>query len=159
MSFLKRSDGASLTATPASAPVASAQPLAGRAASPVVAAVAPPVGTGAALGSSPAEPEAAASRAPAPRRSLPPLPGSQFGTGSVLSVRPKDQLVVLQFAPGSAVPAGSLVRVYHEYALAGKKAVCDLEVVRGENGIAAAVPREGNTLAQISAGDEAIVLR
>jgi hypothetical protein len=159
MSFLKRSDGASLAATPASAPVASAQPLAGRAASPVVAAVAPPVGTGAALGSSPAEPEAAASRAPAPRRSLPPLPGSQFGTGSVLSVRPKDQLVVLQFAPGSAVPAGSLVRVYHEYALAGKKAVCDLEVVRGENGIAAAVPREGNTLAQISAGDEAIVLR
>ena len=57
------------------------------------------------------------------------------------------------------MPAGSLVRVYHVYALVGKKAVCDLEVVRGQDGIAAAVPREGSSLSQISVGDEAIVLR
>lgn len=161
MSFLKRSDGlAPATVPPATAPASSA-PTALRSAMPVAATAALPADAGGMTASSTTQPAAAtrASRPQTPRRPLPPLPGAQYGTGSVLSVRAKDNLVVLQFAPGSAVPAGSLVRVYHEYALAGKKAVCDLEVVRGENGIAAAVPREGNALAQVSAGDEAIVLR
>jgi hypothetical protein len=159
MSFLKRSDGAPLAAAgPTYGSATSAQPGLNRPA-PVVTAAALPAGIGGAPALRKQQPEAPGERPASPRRPLPPLPGAQFGTGSVLSVRPKDNLVVLQFAPGSAVPAGSLVRVYHEFALAGKKAVCDLEVVRGENGIAAAVPREGSTLAQVNAGDEAIVLR
>ena len=161
MSFLKRSDGSPLAATPsASTPPAAAAPASTKF-SPVVTTAAPIPGLGTTSQAHPTEPapHPTTSHAAAPRRPLPPLPGTQFGTGSVLSIRPKDQLVVLQFAPGSTVPAGSLVRVYHEYALVGKKAVCDLEVVRGQDGIAAAVPREGSSLSQISVGDEAIVLR
>lgn len=145
MSFLKRNDGSPVETLP----TASTPPAARSAVSPA-AAIAPLAA---------ASPSSADSQPRTTRRPLPPLPGAEFGTGSVLSIRPKDNLVVLQFAEGAAVPAGSLVRVYHQYALAGKKAVCDLEVLRGENGIAAAVPREGSSLAQISVGDEAIVLR
>ena len=162
MSFLKRSDGLPLAAAPpTSVPPGASAASASTKLSPVVATAAPlpAPGTAAEVRTTEPAPHPAPSRSASPRHPLPPLPGAQFGTGSVLSIRPKDQLVVLQFAPGTAVPTGSLVRVYHEYALVGKKAVCDLEVVRGQDGIAAAVPREGSSLSQISVGDEAIVLR
>lgn len=163
MSFLKRNDGSPLTPSRSASepPAASAPPPALRPSPSSPAAAAPTQSRAAAPVSTTVEPAISSAAPPPapPRRPLPPLPGAQYGMGSVLSIRPKDNLVVLQFAPGASVPAGSLVRVYHEYALAGKKAVCDLEVVRGQDGIAAAVPREGSSLSQISAGDEAIVLR
>jgi len=77
----------------------------------------------------------------------------------VTSVRLKDGLALLEFANDAAVPPGSLLRAYHEYALTGKTAVCDLEVVRGEGGMAAAMARQGSELTALSVGDRAIVLR
>jgi hypothetical protein len=87
------------------------------------------------------------------------IPGAQFGTGMVTSVRIKEGVALLEFANEAAVPPGSVLRAYHEFALTGKTAVCDLEVVRGEGGVAAAVPRSGSELTALSIGDRAIVLR
>jgi hypothetical protein len=87
------------------------------------------------------------------------IPGAQFGTGMVTSIRIKEGLALFEFANDAAVPPGSVLRAYHEYALTGKTAVCDLEVVRGEGGVAAAVPRSGSELTALSIGDRAIVLR
>jgi hypothetical protein len=110
-------------------------------------------------------PEAATATEPAKRKPAIPaaaqrtIPGAQFGTGMVTSVRLKDGLAMLEFANDGAVPPGSVVRAYHEYALTGKTAVCDLEVVRGEGGLAAAVARSGSELTALSIGDRVVVLR
>jgi hypothetical protein len=93
---------------------------------------------------------------PAARRQI---PGAQFGTGMVTSLRFKEGLALIEFANDGAVPPGSVVRAYHEYALTGKKSVCDLEVIRGESGLAAAVARPGSALSALSIGDRAIVLQ
>jgi hypothetical protein len=93
---------------------------------------------------------------PAAKRTI---PGAQFGTGVVTSVRLKDGLAMLEFDTSAAVPPGSIVRTYHEYALTGRTPVCDLEVVRGEGGMAAAVARSGSELTALSVGDQAVVLR
>ena len=52
-----------------------------------------------------------------------------------------------------------MLRAYHSYALGNRKAVCDLEIVSSQPGIAIAQPRSGSTLARLAVGDEAIVLR
>jgi len=87
------------------------------------------------------------------------IPGAQFGTGMVTSVHLKDGVALLEFATEAAVPPGSVVRAYHEYALTGNTAVCDLEVVRGEGGRAAAVARRGSKLTALSIGDRVLVLQ
>jgi hypothetical protein len=86
-------------------------------------------------------------------------PGAKYGAGVVRSVHLKDGIALLEFESDSELPPGSIVRAYHEFALSGKTAVCDLQVVRGENGTAAAVARSGSQLTHLSVGDHAIVLQ
>src|SRR6476659_6312350 len=81
------------------------------------------------------------------------FPGAEFGMGMVGAIRAKEGVALLEFATEAAIPTGSVIRAYHEFALTGKTAVCDLEVVRGEGGVAAAVPRAGSELSALSVGD------
>jgi len=87
------------------------------------------------------------------------IPGAEFGTGMVKSVRLKEGVAYLEFSTDAPVPAGSVIRAYHEYAISGKTPICDLEVVRQEGGIAVAVPRSGSELINLAVGDRALVLR
>jgi hypothetical protein len=87
------------------------------------------------------------------------IPGARYGTGMVTSIHLKEGVALLEFANEAAVPPGSVLRAYHEYALTGNTAICDLEVVRGEGGLAAAVPRSGNKLTALSIGDRVLVLQ
>src|SRR5262249_17663324 len=87
------------------------------------------------------------------------IPGAQFGTGMVKSVRLKEGVAYLEFVSDAPLPAGSVIRAYHEYALSGKTPICDLEVVRDDDGLAVAVARPGSDLTYLAVGDRAIVLR
>jgi hypothetical protein len=98
----------------------------------------------------PARPKAAA-----PRQ----LPGAEFGTGTVTSIKLKDGLAVIEFNTDSSLPAGSLVRVYHQYALVTKKAVCDLQVIESEDGKAVAIAYGKSQLSDLAVGDRAAVLQ
>jgi hypothetical protein len=94
-------------------------------------------------------------KAAAPRQ----LPGAEFGTGSVASIRLKDGTALIEFNTDSSLPAGSLLRVYHQYALVAKKAVCDLQVIESENGKAIAVAHGSSQLSDLAVGDRAVVLQ
>jgi hypothetical protein len=94
-------------------------------------------------------------KAAAPRQ----LPGAEFGTGSVTSIRLKDGTALIEFNTDSSLPAGSLVRVYHQYALVAKKAVCDLQVIESENGRAVAIAHGRSQLSDVAVGDRAVVLQ
>jgi hypothetical protein len=96
-----------------------------------------------------------AARAAAQRK----LPGQEFGVGTVTSVRFKEGLAILEFENSALVPAGSIIRAYHEFALTGKSPVCDLEVVDGGDGRTVAVARSGHELTTLNVGDRAIVLQ
>jgi len=85
--------------------------------------------------------------------------GAKFGTGMVAAIHLKEGVALLEFAGEAAVPPGSIVRTYHDFALSSNTVVCDLEVVRGEAGLAAAVARPGQQLKNLAIGDRAIVLR
>lgn len=87
------------------------------------------------------------------------IPGQEFGVGRVTKIRMKDGLAIIEFSGETSVPAGSIVRAYHEYALTGKSAVCDLEIVDGQVGNAIAVARHGSELGSLTVGDHAIVLQ
>jgi hypothetical protein len=87
------------------------------------------------------------------------LPGAEFGTGTVTSVRLKDGIALIEFDTDTSLPAGSLLRAYHQYALVGKKAVCDLQVVESENGKAVAVARGKSQLSDLAVGDRAVILQ
>src|SRR5439155_3308304 len=102
------------------------------------------------------QPPRAKSSKPATQRTP---PGAKFGTGTVTAIHLKEGVAVLEFSSEAALPPGSIVRTYHDFALTGKTAVCDLEVIRGEAGLAAAVARRGNQLKDLAIGDRAIVLQ
>ncbi|MEX2176532.1 MAG: hypothetical protein WD872_19360 [Pirellulaceae bacterium] len=104
-------------------------------------------------------PKAVETRASARNTAERKLPGAEFGTGVVTSVRMRDGLAFLEFQDNATVPPGSVLRAYHEYALANRKAICDLEVVRTQPGAAIARPRAGSQIGELSVGDQAIVLR
>jgi hypothetical protein len=87
------------------------------------------------------------------------LPGAEFGTGTVTSVRIKDGMALIAFNTEGSLPAGSVVRAYHQYALIAKKAVCDLQVVESENGKAVVVAYGSSQLSDLSVGDRAVVLQ
>jgi hypothetical protein len=87
------------------------------------------------------------------------LPGAEFGTGSVTSVRLKDGMAVIEFNTDASLPAGAVIRAYHQYALVAKKAVCDLQVVESENGKAVAIAYGRSQLSDLSVGDRAVVLQ
>jgi hypothetical protein len=87
------------------------------------------------------------------------LPGAEFGTGIVTAVKLKEGVALLEFSDTADIPPGSVLRAYHDYALSGRSAVCDLEVIRGEGGMAAVFARSGSDLTKLSVGDRAIVLR
>jgi hypothetical protein len=87
------------------------------------------------------------------------IPGAEFGTGTVTSVRLKDGLAVIEFNTEASLPAGSVLRAYHQYALVAKKAVCDLQVVESENGKAVAIVYGRSQLSDLSIGDRAVVLQ
>ena len=87
------------------------------------------------------------------------LPGSQFGTGVISSVRMKDGMAVVEFDTQAAVPPGSIIRAYHYYALTGKKPVCDLQVVDSAEGRAIAVVNGKSQLTNLAVGDQAVVLQ
>ena len=86
-------------------------------------------------------------------------PGAEFGIGMVKSVRLKEGVAYLEFSNDAPVPAGSVIRAYHEYAISGKTPICDLEVVRVEGGLAVAIARPGSELINLAVGDRALVLR
>jgi len=87
------------------------------------------------------------------------IPGAQFGTGMVKSVRLKEGVAYLEFSNDTPVPAGSVIRAYHEYAISGKTPICDLEVLRDEGGLAVVIARPGSELTNLAVGDRALVLR
>ncbi len=87
------------------------------------------------------------------------LPGTQFGTGFVTSVRVKDGTAVIEFENDSVVPTGSVLRAYHEYALTGKRAVCDLQVVESDSGSVVAVANGRSQLTDLTVGDRTVVLQ
>ncbi len=87
------------------------------------------------------------------------LPGTQFGTGWVTSVRAKDGTAVIEFENGSTVPTGSVLRAYHEYALTGKRAVCDLQVVESDSGAVVVVANGRSQLTDLTVGDRTVVLQ
>jgi hypothetical protein len=101
-----------------------------------------------------ADPTAAAR--PAMQRKL---PGAEFGTGIVTSVRLREGLAYIEFDANGTVPRGSVVRAYHEFALTTNQAVCDLEVILSEPGMAIAKPKAGSRIGELAVGDHAIVLR
>ena len=87
------------------------------------------------------------------------LPGSQFGTGVVSSVRIKEGTAIVEFETAESVPAGSILRAYHFYALTGKKPVCDLVVIDSGEGHAVAMVNGKSQLTDLSVGDHAVVLQ
>jgi hypothetical protein len=87
------------------------------------------------------------------------IPGAKFGTGTIGSVRLRDGVVMIEFDTNESLPAGSIIRAYHEYAFAARKTVGDLQVVRSEGHVAIAVPYNGSELTAFTVGDQAIVLR
>jgi hypothetical protein len=87
------------------------------------------------------------------------LPGAQFGTGWVTSIRVKDGTAVIEFENDSVVPTGSVLRAYHEYALTGKRAVCDLQVVESDSGLVVAVANGRSSLTDLAVGDRTVVLQ
>jgi hypothetical protein len=103
-----------------------------------------------------AEPQRSHGKVPFSQRTI---PGAQFGTGVVKSVRLKEGVAYLEFSSNAAVPPGSVIRAYHEYAITGKTPICDLEVIRDDGGVAAAIARPGSELMNLAIGDRAIVLR
>jgi len=107
------------------------------------------------------EPQSAESKRP--REKIPfsqrIIPGAEFGIGMVKSVRLKEGVAYLEFSNDAPVPAGSVIRAYHEYAISGKTPICDLEVVRVEGGLAVAIARPGSELINLAVGDRALVLR
>jgi hypothetical protein len=114
---------------------------------------APPVMTSDVSRDQPVKP--ARSQAATPRK----LPGAEFGTGTVMSFKLKDGLALIEFNTDSSLPAGSVLRVYHQYALVAKKAVCDLQVIESEHGQAVAVAYGRSQLSDLSVGDRAVVLQ
>jgi hypothetical protein len=129
----------------------------------------PPVGTPATPVSSrrSANQTAPAPKAPAAAKPKPnqhskvehKLPGDEFGVGTISSVRFKDGLAIVEFGGERAVPAGSILRAYHQFALTGNSAVCDLEVVDGQQGQAIAIARRGSQITSLTVGDRAVVLQ
>ena len=105
---------------------------------------------------SPAPPAAKPVEATKKRREL---PGEKFGTGSIGSVRLREGVAMIEFDTADSVPAGSIIRAYHEYAFAARKNVGDLQVIRTEGRVAIAVPYNGSELTAFTVGDQAIVLR
>jgi hypothetical protein len=87
------------------------------------------------------------------------VPGAKFGTGTIGSVRLRDGVAMIEFDTNESLPAGSIIRAYHEYAFAARKTVGDLQVVRSEGHVAIAVPYNGSELTAFTVGDQAIVLR
>lgn len=87
------------------------------------------------------------------------LPGDKYGAGTIGSVRAGDGVVLIEFESASSVPAGSIIRAYHERASAERKAVGDLEVVHSQGNVAVAVPHNGSQVAAFAIGDRAVVLR
>lgn len=87
------------------------------------------------------------------------LPGSQFGTGVVSSVRMKEGTAIVEFETAESVPNGSILRAYHFYALTGKRPVCDLLVIDSGEGHAVAVVNGKSQLTDLSVGDHAVVLQ
>jgi hypothetical protein len=98
----------------------------------------------------PARPKAVTSRQ---------IPGAEFGAGTVTSVRLKDGLALIEFNTDASLPAGSLLRAYHQYALVSRKAVCDLQVIESENGKAVAVANGKSQISDLAVGDRALVLQ
>jgi hypothetical protein len=104
----------------------------------------------------PAKPIAASKQRAGQRREL---PGEKFGAGTVGSVRLRDGVAMVEFDSNESVPPGSIIRTYHAYAFADKKAAGDLEVIRSEGNVAIGVPYNGCQLSSLTVGDQAIVLR
>lgn len=103
----------------------------------------------------PAQPAAKKQTRAMPRQ----LPGSQFGSGTISSVRIKEGTAIVSFETAQSVPAGSIIRAYHYYALTGKKPACDLIVVEGGEGQVTAIPNGSSRLTDLSVGDQAVVLQ
>jgi len=104
----------------------------------------------------PAKPIAASKQRGGQRREL---PGEKFGAGTVGSVRLRDGVAMVEFDSNESVPPGSIIRTYHAYAFADRKAAGDLEVIRSEGNVAVGVPCNGCQLSSLTVGDQAIVLR